>query len=118
MFIFQWLVSLAVQHFFLSKIAIGEEVSLAMIDMVKTWNVREYTLKEQVPQLIYERNALPEKMTALAGLCGDGTLLGQYIFDLHSNFIVLKIGKIQFLKTLDCKSTKSGRFGIQYIYNN
>lgn len=113
MFIFQLLVSLAVQHFFLSKIAIGEEVSLAMIDMVKTWNVREYTLKE-----LYERNALPEKMTALAGLCGDGTLLGQYIFDLHSNFIVLKIGKIQFLKTLDCKSTKSGRFGIQYIYNN
>ena len=46
MFIFQLLVSLAVQHFFLSKIAIGEEVSLAMIDMVKTWNVREYTLKE------------------------------------------------------------------------
>ena len=58
---------------------------LSMNGAVNTWNVREYAPKEQVPEFIYERNHSREKITAWAGLCGNGTLLGPYIFDGNVN---------------------------------
>ena len=58
---------------FLSNIVIGDEVN--------TWNIREYTPKGQVPEFICERNDSREKITVWVGLCGNGTLLGLYIFD-------------------------------------
>ena len=48
---------------------------------VKTWNVREYALKGQVPEFVFERDESREKITMMAGLCGNETLLGPYIFD-------------------------------------
>ena len=52
-----------------------------MSGRVNTWNVREYALKGQVPEFIYERNDSRERITVWAGLCGNETLLRPYIFD-------------------------------------
>ena len=56
-----------------------------MNSAVKTWNVREYAPKGRVPEFIYERNDLREKITVWAGLCGNGTLFGPYSFDRNVN---------------------------------
>ena len=56
-----------------------------MNGVVSIWNVREYAPKEEVPEFIYKRNHSREKITAWAGLCGNGTLLGPYIFDGNVN---------------------------------
>ena len=70
---------------FLSNIVVGDEASFAMNSAVNTWNVREYAQKGQVPGFIYERNDSREKITVWAGLCGNETLLGPYIFDGNVN---------------------------------
>ena len=65
--------------------------------------IREYASKEQVPQFIYERNDSQEKITMWAGLCGNGTLLGQYIFNENVNgYNYLQI-MISF--SLNCRNT-------------
>ena len=45
----------------------------------------EYAPEGQVPEFINERNDSREKITVWAGLCGNGTLFGLYIFDGYVN---------------------------------
>ena len=52
---------------------------------VNTCTVKEYSPKGQVPEFIYERNYLQEKITVWAGLCRNGTSLGPYILNGNVN---------------------------------
>ena len=45
----------------------------------------EYAPEGQVLEFINERNDSREKITVWAGLCGNGTLFGLYIFDGYVN---------------------------------
>ena len=56
-------------------------ITLKMNGTINTWKVREYALKGQVLEFIFERDDWREKITVRPGLYGNGTLLGPYIFD-------------------------------------
>ena len=56
-----------------------------MNDPINTWNIREYVKKGQFPEFIYKRNDMRQNIAAWASLCGNGSLLGPYIFSRKFN---------------------------------
>lgn len=66
---------------FLDQLIIGDEAGFEMNGQVNTHNVREYAPKGNPPAFNFDRSHERAKLTVWAGLCGNGVVLGPYLFD-------------------------------------
>ena len=66
---------------FLQSIIIGDEAGFALNGEVNSHNVREYAPKVNPPAFNFERTLTKvTKLTIWSALCGNGVILGPYIF--------------------------------------
>ena len=70
---------------FLDSLLIGDEAGFALNGEVNSHNVREYAPKGHPPAFNFERNNSRAKLTVWAGLCGNGLIVGPYIFEQNVN---------------------------------
>ena len=70
---------------FLTNLIISDEARFAMNGKVNTQNVRHYAPKGEVPDFHYDLNESREKLTVLAGLCGNGLVIGPFFIDGNLN---------------------------------
>lgn len=70
---------------FLHNFVIGDEAGFAMNGQVNTQNVRKYAPRKNQPEFTYDVNESREKVTAWAGLVGNGTLIGPFFFEQNVN---------------------------------
>ena len=69
----------------MDSLLIGDEAGFALNGEVNSHNVREYAPKEHPPAFNFQRNNSRAKLTVLAGLCGNGLIVGPYIFEQNVN---------------------------------
>ena len=68
---------------FLQNVIIGDEATFRLNGSVNTRNIREYAPKGQPPDFFYDRLVSREKVNVWAGMCGNGTILGPFFFDVN-----------------------------------
>ena len=64
----------------MQSIIIGDEAGFALNGEINSHNVREYAPKGNPPAFNFERTNSRAKLTIWAALCGNGVILGPYIF--------------------------------------
>ena len=70
---------------FKDVIIIGDEAAFPMNGKVYSRNMREYAPKGQSPVISFERLSSRENINVWAGLCGNGTIIGPFFFDVNIN---------------------------------
>jgi hypothetical protein len=56
-----------------------------MSGQVNTHNVREYAAAGQPPAFNFDVNCSQQKLTVWIGLCGNGQIIGPFLFDRNVN---------------------------------
>ena len=64
----------------MQSIIIADEAAFSMNGKVDTQNVRQYAPKGHLRAFNFERHVSRAKLTVWSALCGNGVLLGPYIF--------------------------------------
>lgn len=70
---------------FLANFVIGDEAGFALNGEVNNHNVRMYAPSNQPPDFHFDRNDAREKLTVWAGLCGNGDMVGPFLFNQNVN---------------------------------
>ena len=77
----RWLIEKTQNPHFLANLIIGDEAGFGMNGKVSSQNVRMYAPKGEGPEFTYDVNESREKVTVWMGLCGNGKIIGPYIFE-------------------------------------
>lgn len=77
----QWFLAQTRDPQFFDKVLIGDEAAFAMDGQVYNHNMVYYAEKGNPPEFYFDRNNSREKVTAWAGLCGNGDIMGPFFFD-------------------------------------
>ena len=79
----QWLIARPVR--FMSDVIIVDEAAFHMNGKVNTWNVRQYAPRNNAPNFTYDVPNNREKVMVWAGLIGNNTIIGPYVFNQNVN---------------------------------
>ncbi len=70
---------------FLESLVVGDEAAFHLNGRVNSHNVLKYAPVGQSPEFNFDRNMSREKLNVWVGVCGNGTIIGPFFYEMNLN---------------------------------